>query len=545
SAYRYVEVFKGANALRYGSNSLGGAVNFVTPTGRDADAFESRVDAGSFGYIRAQASSGGASGPWDWFITTSAERQDGYREHSEGQTERLNANLGYQLSPDAETRFYVNANSWRAHLPGEVSKAAALDSPRSANPEFVQLDEQRNIDSVRIANKTTLRFGPTTVDFGVFTHLRDVDHPIYRYLDYNVTDYGGFARATDNRMIGDFRNQLVVGFTSLDGTTDYREYANLGNAVRGPLLTSQLWTSQNHSVYGENSFYFLSNVAFVAGGQYMYAVRDQNDRILSDGDQSGGRTYSLFSPKAGLLWNVDASWQVFGNISRSAEVPTFDANTFATPASSNLNAQTATTYEIGTRGRTSDMKWDVSLYRADIRDELQCLTTSPYSLCTVVNADRTVHQGLEAGFSIAFLKSVYAKGDSFWFNVDYTLSDFFFDDDPVHGNNRLPGAPPHYVRAEVLYRQPNGFYIGPNVEWVPRSYYADNANNVTVDPFELSNFRIGIERDRGWSAYLEGRNLFDKHYISAVLTADTATANSEIFSPGDGRAIYGGMQYKW
>src|SRR3546814_6965846 len=31
SAYSYVEVFKGANALRYGSNALGGAINLVTP----------------------------------------------------------------------------------------------------------------------------------------------------------------------------------------------------------------------------------------------------------------------------------------------------------------------------------------------------------------------------------------------------------------------------------------------------------------------------------------------------------------------------------
>ncbi len=38
TAYRYVEVYKGANALRYGANALGGAINFVTPTGRDASA---------------------------------------------------------------------------------------------------------------------------------------------------------------------------------------------------------------------------------------------------------------------------------------------------------------------------------------------------------------------------------------------------------------------------------------------------------------------------------------------------------------------------
>lgn len=63
-----------------------------------------------------------------------------------------------------------------------------------------------------------------------------------------------------------------------------------------------------------------------------------------------------------------------------------------TPASSELDAQTATTYEIGTRGRKADFKWDIAFYRAHLRNELQCLRTSPFSPCTVVNADRTVHQ---------------------------------------------------------------------------------------------------------------------------------------------------------
>ena len=56
SAYRYVEVFKGANALRFGGNALGGAINFVTPTGRDAKAFDGRFDVGSFGFARGQVS---------------------------------------------------------------------------------------------------------------------------------------------------------------------------------------------------------------------------------------------------------------------------------------------------------------------------------------------------------------------------------------------------------------------------------------------------------------------------------------------------------
>ena len=443
TAYRYVEVYKGANALRYGANSLGGAINFVTPTGRDASPFEARFDAGSFGFVRGQASTGGVSGPADWFVTGSAQREDGFREHSNGHIERLNANIGYQFSPDAETRFYVNANSWRQRLPGELDKTTALTTPKAADPEFVRQDQQRNIDSVRVANKTTLRFGATTVDFGLFTHQRHVDHPIFRYLDYYVRDYGGFVRATDDRMVGGFRNRLIVGGNILDGTIDYQEYQNIGNAIKGPLVTDALWKSQNHSAYAENSFFLLPNFALIAGGQFMHAVRDQQDRFFSNGDQSGRRTWDIFSPRVGAIWDVDPTWQVFGNISRSAEVPTFDANTFTSPISSSVDAQTATTYEIGTRGRRPDLTWDLSLYRADIKNELQCLRTSPFSLCTVINADRTVHQGVEAGLGVAFLKSVFTQEDRFWFNLAYTYSDFRFDDDARWGNNQLPGVPPH------------------------------------------------------------------------------------------------------
>jgi len=544
TAYRYVEVYKGANALRYGSNSLGGAINFVMPTGRDAAPFEARFDAGAFGYLKTQTSSGGAYGPADYFITASAQREDGYREHSRTDSERLNANFGYQFSPDLETRFYVNADRWRAEIPGEVTKTAALADPKAANPGFVRLNEQRNIDSVRLANKTTLHFDYTTVDFGVFALDRHVDHPIFQYLDFTALDYGTFVRATDDRLINGFHNRLITGVNIQNGTIDINQYVNLPGAVKAALASSYLWNSENISAYGENSFFFLPNVAVVTGGQFLHAVRDQQDRFLSNGDQSGRRTWDLLSPKVGLLWDVDPAWQVFGNISRSAEVPTFDVNTFSSPATSNVDAQTGTTYEIGTRGRRPDATWDISLYHTDLRNELQCLTTSPFSPCTVVNADRTIHRGVEAGFGVAFLKSVLAQEDRVWFNLTYTYSDFRFDHDATWGNNRLPGAPPHSLRAEVLYKNPNGFYAGPNVEWMPQSYFADNANTLTVDPYALLNFKIGYDKGAGWSGYVEGRNLLDTRYISSTVTVGKADPTMELFNPGTGRAIYGGVRYR-
>jgi iron complex outermembrane recepter protein len=545
TAYRHVEVYKGANALRFGANSLGGAINFVMPSGRDARIYDGRIDGGSFGFARAQASTGGTRGPFDWFITGSAQRQDGFRDHSDGHAERGSANFGYRFSDDAETRFYVNANTVRQHIPGSVTKASALNTPQAAAANNILLDQQRNIDTVRVANKTAVRLGPTTVEFGAFGVDRHLMHPIFQWLDYRYEDYGGFARATDDRVIAGFRNRLIAGANLHNGSIDNRQFANLPGAVQGGLLSSSVDSSQNLVAYAENSFFFLSNVALVAGTQFLHAVRKRQDRFLTNGDQSGGRTFDLWSPKLGLLWDIDPTWQAFGNVSRSAEVPSFGENSFATTALSSIKPQTATTYEIGTRGRRPDYSWDVALYRAEIRNELQCLTApATPGACTVTNADRTVHQGIEAGGGVAILRALATVDDRLWFNVAYTLNDFFFEGDARYGNNVLPGAPRHYVRAEVLYRNADGFFAGPNVEWVPLAYFVDNANSVSTEPYALFNFRVGIDRGEGISAYLEARNVLNERYIASTSIAETANSASALFEPGSGFAVYGGLRYR-
>lgn len=545
SAYRYVEVFKGANALRYGSNTLGGAINLVTPVGRDASPLDARIDVGSFGYVKGQASTGGVSGNLDYFATVSAQTIDGYRDHSNGHQFRGNLNLGYRISPDVETRFYVYATSTKQRIPGEVSKDQALDDPRSANPEWVRQDQQRNVRSIRVANKTTARLGDTTVEAGIFYNNRHVRHPIYQWLDFTVDDYGAFVRAVDDRALGSGRNRLIVGANLQNGAIDTEQFINLDGAVKGALAASTVDRSRNLSAYAEDSLFVAPNLALIGGLQYLHARRDRRDRFLSNGDQSGARSYDLWSPRAGILWDVTADAQVFGNVSRSAEVPTYDANSFATPASGNLRAQRATTFEIGTRGRRGGIGWDISLYRSEIRNELQCLTTGPFSACSVINVDRTVHQGVEAGLSADLPLSALAAGDSLAITAAYTYSDFFFRNDSRYGDNELPGIPKHYLRAEALYRHSAGIYAGPNVEWAPGHYFADNANSLTVDPYALLGLKLGYDRGGRWSAYVEGRNLTDKHYISTVAIAGVASATSEIFNPGIGRAVFGGLRYRW
>jgi iron complex outermembrane receptor protein len=545
SAYRFVEVYKGANALRYGANALGGAINFVTPSGRDSSRFFSGVDFGSFGFQRYQTGTAGVFGPADYFITGSFQQQDGFRDHSWGHSTRGAANFGYQFSPDVETRFYLNANDVIQRIPGSVIRTVALNSPRTAAAGNVLNDQQRNIQSFRIANKTTLRFDDTKVELGVFGVNRHLEHPIFQWLDYRYEDFGGFARVTDERSIGGYANRLIAGLNIHNGLLRNAQYANLPGATKGALLSAARDRSENYSAYAENSFYFLPNVALVTAGQFLFAVRERSDVF---GPLVAGRAdHNLFSPKVGLLWNVDPGWQVFGNISRSAEAPSFGEGTGAVIPWTQIKPQQATTFELGTRGRQPDFTWDAAVYRSQIQNEFFCLFMGAPGSCTVTNLDRTVHQGVELGFGAAVLKSLFTSGgepDRVWLNLAYTFSDFRFRNDAAFGDNELPGAPRHFIRAELLYKNPKGFFFGPNIELAPTTYFVDSANTVSTTAYGIWGLRAGYERDN-YALYLDARNLSDKAYIASVSVANNASSASALYEPGTGRAIYGGIRLKY
>ena len=153
----------------------------------------------------------------------------------------------------------------------------------------------------------------------------------------------------------------------------------------------------------------------------------------------------------------------------------------------------------------------------------------------------------EAGLGAAVFKNVFARGgetDKIWLNLAYTYNDFRFDNDATFGNNQLPGAPRHFLRAEVLYKHGNGFYIGPNVEWVPQAYYADSANTLATEAYAVWGLKAGVD-DGKYSIYLEARNIANTAYIASSAIIDRATASSPLFEPGTGRAVYAGMRVKW
>lgn len=282
------------------------------------------------------------------------------------------------------------------------------------------------------------------------------------------------------------------------------------------------------------------------------------DQFLADGNQSDSVDFFSFTPKMGLIWRAAPTVQVFGNVSRAYEPPLMLELTAPGQIGgdlSQLKAQKAWQFEVGTRGSVgSRFAWDVAVYDIELRDEIQNVNVQPFPFAPFTipryrNIDRSRHSGVELGSDGLIVKDVAPRlgvgtgGDSIRGRVAYTWSRFVFVDDPVFGSNRIPGAPEHFIRAELRYDHTCGFWFAPGVEVVPAGYFVDSPNTTTTDAYTLLTIRMGYTH-KPWNldVYFEGRNLTNATYASSVVV-DSAT--KRFYEPGDGRAFYGGVAWRW
>ncbi len=553
---RYVEVYRGANALEFGGMTLGGAVNFVSYTGHDASPAAARLTYGSFDTFQAQISSGWVSGPVDGYFSLTHFFTNGFRDHSEQSAQRLFSNFGYRIAPDLETRFYLTYVQSESELPGNLTKTQLEENPRGAQRnavarqfDYIDSNWQRNYTLLRLANKTTFKRDDRRLSLTTFWTRKDLNHPILYVLDQYSNDFGLHIQYHDLGDLLGHRNRFTAGLLPTIGVLQDNRYANKLGA-RGIKIADSEQTALNLNLYGEDAFYFLPDAAVVLGAQAVYARRKNRDDFpVSPTHFDAGSTQDWWglSPKLGLLWEITPEAQAFANLSRSFEPPSFGEMTATAgggPGLVALDAQTATTLEIGTRGREGRFHWDLAYYHSWLDNELLEYEVLPGRTQTV-NAGRTIHQGIEAALEVDLLRDLL-PGDRLLLRQVYLWNDFRFDDDREFGNNALPGIPRHFYRGELVYEHPSGFFAGPNIEWSPRKYNVDSAETLFADPYVLLGFRLGYRSTRGFSFFLEAKNLTNKRYAATTGVISRATAfNQAQFLPGDGRGFYCGVEWRW
>lgn len=546
------EVYKGGNGLAYGSTTLGGAINFTTPTALTAESPDLvRLDGGSFGTVRGSGQVSRQIGAWDFLVNGTLSHSEGYRNHERGQYEQINANVGYRFSPAVETRFYFGAYIVDQLLPGALSLNAALNTPRMASASALAGDQARNTRTERVANVTSVRLENGQIDFTTWGIHKSLYHPIFQVIDQDSWTYGVAPRYTGQFTVAGLRNQVIAGLRFFGGNNDARQYVNI-NGGRGAQTLNSRQDAYNYEAYLEDRLYVSPTVALMAGAKAYRNRREYTDYgglPANPTPKADTTTYSGVNPKFGMIWEPRKEVQAFIDITRSADVPDFsDLNQTigTTQRFVPLAAQHGWTIEAGTRGQHDRFGWDLTVYRSLLRDQLLQFTVSPDVPASTFNANKTILQGVELGASADVLRDVIGKGDKITVSQLWNYSDFRFDNDPVYGNNRIAGVPKHVLRTTLAYSRGSRLRVAGTIDWVPTGAYVDYANTLKTPSYVLFGIEASYEFDRGVTLFLDARNLADKRYISDFSTVtDARTANTAVFYPGVGRAFYAGVRYKF
>lgn len=566
-----IELYRGANGIEQGALGLGGAINLVSPTGHHAAPLTLRYEAGSYGWQKRYLSSGGVSGPVDYFVALTDSDYDGYQRHSSGDSRGLMANVGYQFNEALSTRFYLRYRETEHQTPGRITREQIEHDPRAAHADNLNWNSHRpQPGSTWLANKTTWAIdGARTLELGLAWHHYPMDlHESRNRLKLDYEDLISSVSYNHKHQLfnRDSETKLLLRSTLDLPNKGARESVRIARTIDDTFYDSGSKT-RDYEHNGKDALLQLSNSLVLTPALWLdtstgltYFRREVEVTSPAQDKAVNSQDYD-YTAKIGLRYAPNPSTTLFANLSRSVEPAhpwsmlwssgsKFPQGSGAATGSIRqgieLKSQTATSLEIGGRGAHPLGLWEAAYYYAKVRNahlpvELMDASGAPYT--AEANASPTIHQGVELALDSSLGEALHGE----WrLRQAYTLNHLRYRNDDAFGDNYLPGIPKHRYQAELKYIHLNGWYLAANTELSSR-IATDYANSFYAGSYTLLGARAGFStQDQRLSLWLEGRNLTNERYAATVVPGyNDQGQDRPRSSPGEGRGFYTGISYQW
>lgn len=577
---RDIEVLRGANAFDLGGLQLGGAINYNSLTGHEAQHAQIRLEGGSFGYLKEQLSSGASFGRQDYYVSLTNAYRTGYQTQTRATSTGVQASWGVQINGAISNRLYFRYRQTANGYPGFLTRDQILADPTQAQAPY------RSIAAKRLQPGSKFFGDMLGVDFddGSRLHVgldyQDAPISIQQQSAATIWLYQAIGAVIDysrHDAIAGHRSDTEIGYL---GSHDINAWERVRVRVNGTLGASLASAGAGGFTGGSTLNTYASLPIGTLLTSYEYGGADDiihlrnNTEILHDlwltsavaldrEARSAAVTYPVRNalavsslnvvPRVGLRWVATPRLTLYGNLSRSLQPPN-DWNYLTGPvfgsdtvqaglnsAPTKLRNQTATTWEIGGSGSWRRNRWSVSYYRSDVRNELLTVQTAASQASGTQiygNATPTRHQGVEASLDSTLLGW---SGNTLSLRQAYTWQDFRFRHDPTFGHNRLPGIPQHFYQGELHLETRAGFYAGLTAQ--VSSAVSGSYDDVYFAPaYHIFNLGLGYDwPGKHRTVFVNINNLANRHYAAIVVPGYISGGTQlPVFQSGDGLGVFAG-----
>ncbi len=465
-----VEVLKGASSLRYGPNTIGGVINFLSKTPEDGATVSARI--GSWDTYEATVELGGSARSGDarvGLIATRAE-SDGFMDKGYGMTDvmlKTGTTIGDNQAISLKFLYYKNsANiSYRGIFP-DAFEAGARFNPA---PDDFFLTGRSSIDlnhdwdiSDRARLQTLVYASQTHRDYWRFATpsgaaATTINADGFRVWNYNDNVNGNnrdFNRiGVDTRLILDhgsfgINNQAEIGLRLMQEEMEdqtvlaVRGRPRTPDPDRGGLSQDRLDSADSLALFAQNRFDLNDRLSITAGLRVESYEQERKNRRSTDPAERFSNTEVM--PGLGATYQINSAVQVFGSIYRAFAPPLVGSVLGA--ADTPTEAEKSLNIEFGVRGSSGALSYSATAFQMDFSNQVD----PGVSGIRAPNEGSALHQGLEVALA-------YELGHGFRLdgNLTWIATAEFREDRPGQAlkGNRLPYAPERMANLALAYER--------------------------------------------------------------------------------------------
>jgi iron complex outermembrane receptor protein len=547
-----IEVIRGPSSVQYG-NASGGVIDITTARGDDLPpGARLRQDVGSNDYYKTTFQANGTQGDTSGIATLSWLNYNGYREQSEAEKGLFNGRLSHEWGEGQRLTATFNAlHTPKAQDPAGLTADQVEQDRQQATDNAKRLDSGQDVDQQILGLLyETSEVGAGDLNVSTFFSRRDftqqLPFPGPSLIAYDRQFYGISSDYQQGIEVAGLPLTWVVGADLQRQVDDRRRYSvSSAGDVTGQ-TQEETQNATTAAVFAQGDLALTDRFNLSLGTRFDRLRLSINDDFLSDGDDSGSRTYDEFSGFMGASYRLAPRQQLYATIGTAFEAPTFTE--FANPDGSggfnpDIEPQQALNREVGMRGVLGEgLSYDLALFSIRVEDEILPFEIAGNDRTFYENAGRTERNGIELGldWDISYTWRVTSALTL----ADYTLEDFEDRDGNNFGGNQLPGLPRQQWVTELEWHGEGQRFAAVESQYVGE-VYAENSNQTEVSDYWLFGVRAGDTLRFGSQSlnfYGGVRNLLDQDYFSNV----RINANRDAFyEPAPGRTFYAGLEWSF
>jgi outer membrane receptor protein involved in Fe transport len=570
AAVKNIEVIKGPSSSLYGSEAIGGVVNFITQSPTAVPVLKVSSQLNTIGYKRADLQSSFIKGKWGFVLSGYyADKRNSFIEFTDFHKATITAKIDYRFS---KKTVLSNSATWLNYY---SDMSSGVDSSMFARHSFTSLQSFtfREVHAFRYRSTLTHTWNESakTTASVIFRDNSIIQNPAYAIKnDYrrlvngsftgkkdlahgeiNNSSFHSYAFIAQHRQNIHWKDGVLITGVNIDysPSTYDAEYIRIKkDSVSGKflsytrpdsILTQYKTGLTDYAAYINWEFTPFNRMRVVASLRYdLFHYNFDNDLKPSSfsGSPDTVNNFKRFSPKIGLTYNFSSRAGVYANYSEGF-VPPQVTELYKGVMVPDLDASVFYNYEIGGWWELIKNKLtaDISLYKLNGTNEIISVRLDDGSTENR-NAGKTSHRGIELGIKATPVKYVDLR-----FSAAYSEHHFvdFIEKGVSYNGNEMNGAPHWLHNAEGWYRPSfvKGLRLG--VEWQHQgSYFLDPQNTEKYKGFDVFHIRAGYQYKafEFWVNLMNAGNSYYSYFSSK-------SGNSYSYTPADPRNASIGLSY--